>query len=434
MKEDLKQLAGSIIKTVDEIRLYKNNLIKAKAQIKDLEDQLTKKLITKAQFNAYINKLLRGQKIDQYTSSQEQKIFRFLDQIDTNLTTITSSISIKQEIKTKEDIYEVHEAKPTEINVRYIKDLVKKRKKKKDQLEIPNYSLYKTTQYGKISNIFMESFSDYLTKNYNSFFISLYKSLKSSGILILSKTYISIILFSSILTFFIGTLVFFLMFQSLSVISIVNSIFLGIFLASSTFVGLFYYPSIVSSSRRSKIKNDLPFVIVHMAAVAGSGANPISMFNLILTSKEFKGVENDVKKIVNYVNLFGYNLTTSLKLVALTTPSKEFREFLSGLVTIIETGGNLKQYLTAKAEDATTSYKLNMKKYVESLATYSDVYTGILIAGPLLFFSTLAIIQVLGGSLFGVSASVIGLIGTFIVIPSLNLLFLLFISIIQPEI
>lgn len=171
-----------------------------------------------------------------------------------------------------------------------------------------------------------------------------------------------------------------------------------------------------------------------MSAIAGSGANPISMFNLILTSGEFKGVEGEIKKIVNYVNLFGYNLSTSLKLVSTTTPSKEFREFLNGLVTNIETGGDLGQYLNAKASDAITTYKLDRKKYVDTLSTYSDVYTGVLIAAPLLFFATLAIIQVLGGEIFGITAKTIAVIGTFIVIPVMNIVYLLFINIIQPEV
>ena len=45
-----------------------------------------------------------------------------------------------------------------------------------------------------------------------------------------------------------------------------------------------------------------------MAAVAGSGAQPIAMFNLVLSSEEYKGIRDEIKKIVNYVNLFGYDI------------------------------------------------------------------------------------------------------------------------------
>lgn len=432
MPQDIKQLIGNVIKIVDEINIYKNNLNFVKKQINELENKLDNKQIAKSQFNISIDKLTRGKTKEDFILLNEQKILSLLGQIDDIITIITSSISKKDEVKERTSIYEEAKIIP-KADPQYIKGLAKKRSKRKEIL-LPDYTLYKTTKYGKISNLFMENLSNYLTDKYPSFFISMYKSLKSSGITILSKTYVSIMLFSSAMGFIVSFLLFFLLFNSFSIISIINSLLLAIFFSCFVFIALFYYPNIISNNRRRKIKNDLPFVIVHMAAVAGSGAQPIAMFNLVLTSGEFKGIEGEIKKIVNYVNLFGYNLSTSLKLVALTTPSKEFREFLNGLVTTIETGGDLKEYLNAKANDAITTYRLERKKYVASLSTYSDIYVGVLIAAPLLFFATLAIIQVLGGTIFGLTIGTISTVGTFVIIPSLNILYLLFINIMQPEI
>jgi len=75
-----------------------------------------------------------------------------------------------------------------------------------------------------------------------------------------------------------------------------------------------------------------------------------------------------------------------------------------------------------------------IKKYVESLSTYSDIYTGVLIAAPLLFIVTLAIINLLGGQISGLSVATISTIGAYIVLPVLNVMFILFLNIIQPEV
>ena len=128
-------------------------------------------------------------------------------------------------------------------------------------------------------------------------------------------------------------------------------------------------------------------------------------------------MEREIRKIVNYVNLFGYDLTTALRSVAVTTPSAKFRELLVGIVSTLESGGDLKDYLKSKADDALTSYRLDRKKYVETLATYSDIYTRVLIAAPLLFIVTLAIINMIGGSVLGFDASTLAFLGTFFVIP-----------------
>ena len=67
------------------------------------------------------------------------------------------------------------------------------------------------------------------------------------------------------------------------------------------------------------------------------------------------------------------------------------------------------------------------------MSTYSDIYVGVLIAAPLLFFTTLAIIHVIGGTIGGLSISTLAVIGTYIAVPLLNILFLLILSAIQPE-
>ena len=85
------------------------------------------------------------------------------------------------------------------------------------------------------------------------------------------------------------------------------------------------------------------------------------------------------------------------------------------------------------AEDTMNTYRLERKKYVETLSTYSDIYTGILIAAPLLFMVTLAIINILGGVIAGLSVGTLALFGTYIVIPFLNIVFILFLNIVQPE-
>ena len=184
---------------------------------------------------------------------------------------------------------------------------------------------------------------------------------------------------------------------------------------------------------RKRIKEDLPFMIVHMSAVAGSGARPSSVFSLLLKSEEYKGVEGEIKKIVNYINLFGYDLSTALRTVARTTPSDEFRELLNGMFSTITTGGSLKEYLNVKANEAISQYRLDRKRYVESLATYSEVYIGLLIAAPLLFFVALAIVNTLGSTVAGLSIQVVAYLGIFILIPGLNIAFYAFMNLVQPK-
>ena len=182
-----------------------------------------------------------------------------------------------------------------------------------------------------------------------------------------------------------------------------------------------------------EIKNDLPFAILHMAAVAGSGARLIDIFGMLLQSNEYKALSGEIKRIMNYVNLFGYNLTTALKSVAGTTPNEGFKELLNGMVGSVESGGSIKTFLKSKAADTMTRYRLERQKYVETLSMYSDIYTALLIAAPLLFVIVLVLVSIVGSKLGGLEISFIEKIGTFVVVPAMNIGFIVFMNIIQPD-
>jgi len=68
--------------------------------------------------------------------------------------------------------------------------------------------------------------------------------------------------------------------------------------------------------------------------------------------------------------------------------------------------------------------RLERKKYNQVVSTYSDVYTGILITAPLLFIVVLTIVNNFGGGFAGLSVESIAMIGTYALIPFLNILFI----------
>ncbi|MFA5175736.1 MAG: type II secretion system F family protein [Candidatus Nanoarchaeia archaeon] len=318
--------------------------------------------------------------------------------------------------------------KNPEINP-YIKKFAKNYKKVKSKPAVVPYTLYKPNQFAKISNRFVEPITLLLLRKFPELFKPLFNSLKLIRLNMLSESYVSIMIFSSILAFFVGTILF-----SIILKNILNGLGLGVLSLFFTVILFFFYPKSNINSRRKKIKSELPFAIIHMAAIAGSGTPPINIFSLLIQSKEYPELETEFKKIMNHINIFGYDLSTALKSVASTCPSPEFGELLNGIVSTVNSGGDLKTYLETKAQDALSTYKLERQKYVESIATYSDIYTGILIAAPLLFITTLAIINVIGGAVGGLTATVIAQYGTFLVLPILNVGFIAFLNLTATEI
>jgi flagellar protein FlaJ len=228
--------------------------------------------------------------------------------------------------------------------------------------------------------------------------------------------------------------IFFLIQSPVFLIALAKSLVLGMIFSCLVFAVFFIYPQMRIKSRVRSINTNLPFAIDHMSSVTASGVPPATMFKLIADSREYGEVSFEIEKISNYIDLFGYDLNTAIRTVAVTTPSQPFKEFFEGMINTIESGGDLKSYLSEKSKEALLSYRLERQKYVEAISTYSDIYIGILIAAPLFFISTLALVSMLGGSVGGMAIDTLIALGTYLVIPVLNILFIVFLEVNQPQV
>ncbi len=315
--------------------------------------------------------------------------------------------------------------------------LAKESRRVRDLLENEKVEAYKSNSFGAMANIFVKKTSISLVNAFPELFEYLYNALRTANVKILSNTYVSIMVFVSISMFLTVTSALIFVFLALNypIYEIVlRSFFFGFLAAAISAVFFFAYPFIKISERRKNITANMPFAINHLAAVSSSGVPPASMLELISESNEYGEIAVEFKKVVDLINVFGYDLLTAIRTVSASTPNQAFKEILDGMVSTIETGGDLESYLKEKAEEATLTYKLERQKYNESISTYSDIYTGVLIAAPLFFVAALAIINLLGGTIGGFGIEAIMAFGAYIAIPGLNILFLTFLQMNQPEV
>jgi len=346
-------------------------------------------------------------------------------------TTLPSSVLRWQIIKRKLPMEEERRfISPTAMSeeARRIKAILESRKAPK---------IYSPSFIGSIANITIRKLSFFLLDNFPDFFKQLYNSLRLANIKILSNTYVNIMLllslFVSLISFLFFTTFFFFLNQPM-IIVIAKSILLTLLAASITLIAFYIYPQSRIKARRRNINTNLPFAINHMAAIAASGVPPSRMFKLIAQSGEYGDVSVELEKIVEYTDLFGYDLTTAIKSVAATCPSPALKEFFDGLLSTIQSGGEIKDFMSEKSSETLLSYQLERQKYVENVSTYSDIYTGILIAAPLFFVLALSLVSLLGGAVGGIAVDTLIVLGTYVAIPILNVLFILFLEITQPEI
>ena len=408
---------------INEIKTYKKEKIEIQEKIKNLNSDFSQGKINDDKYKNSLKKILMGKKEKELIENYNNKIIKNLNEIKKNI----NFDELFAEKKLKLDLEEKFDEE------KLIKEFVKNSKKKKVNLEKIKYITYKTNFYNVFANKIFGNSAENLIKKYPKYFDDLRRTVRLANLRIFFNTYVSLGILSFFLTMLLSFLLSLVIFMDFSVFAFAKYISLSLLMGIIVLAGLYYYPRIIMDSRRRDIKQDLPFAIIHMAAVAGSGAQLVTVFSMIVESNEYKGLEGEIKRILNYVNLFGYNMSTALRAVAENTPSNEFKELLNGMIESIESGGSLKNYLKNKADDIMTTYKLERKRYVETLSTYSDIYTAILIAAPLLFIIVLVLLSIVGTKVGGVDISFIEKLGTFIVVPVLNIGFIIFLNIVQPE-
>ncbi len=285
---------------------------------------------------------------------------------------------------------------------------------------------------------FIRFFARFGLKHFPNYLKPIKQEIEQSELRIVYETYIGKMFFFTFVSFFA---IFYWMFTLLvfavgaePTVSLIGA-FIFSLVTSFIILTIFHsYPFQKISSKKSSIEAVMPFAINHMAAISSSGVPPYIMFKLLTDIKEYEEVSNEARIITRNVETFGMDITSAIKQVASRTPSDEFRQFLYGIVSTIDTGGSLIQYLKNSAKEALFNYRLKREHYLSTLSTYADLYTAVMIAAPLFFISILSVMSLIGGKLMGMQITDAMKIGVYGVMPMLNILFILFLHFTQPRV
>jgi len=305
--------------------------------------------------------------------------------------------------------------------------------------------IQKPSFYAKLSNTFFRKFSNNLISK--GHFSDLNKSLRKINSRFVVGSYVSMIFFTGFLAFIFALFLFIvLLFFNVSIIfpnilTPVEFSFLRLLKVIwvipllPAFVGFLFYifPFSESKNLGGKIDQELPFITIHMSAIASSGVEPTNIFKIILKSGEYKYTSIEIKKLMNLINFHGADMVTALKKISISSSSMKLKELLNGLAVTITSGGNLHDYLNKHAETMLFDYKLEREKYNKISETFMDIYISIAIAAPMIMLMIFVIIGSTGlmGNIFGLSTkalSVLMIMG----IVLLNIFFLIFLRLKQP--
>ncbi|OIO81751.1 hypothetical protein AUJ84_00495 [Candidatus Pacearchaeota archaeon CG1_02_32_132] len=330
-----------------------------------------------------------------------------------------------------------------EHELRISKDLIRRLNKKRAHETVARDNYRGAGLYSRFANGFFLNTSQKWLKRGD--FKSLISDLKKSNLNILSSTYISLMIMSTVIGFLFGivlttVLVFVGVSSSFPFIGLYDGGYLFRLLKLSwlvlviplgTWFSLYLYPGAEKRSVGSRIDQELPFVVIQMGSISGSGIEPVEIFKIIGTSEDYKCAGKEIIKLLNQINIYGYDLVTALNNVSRTTPSIKLSELLGGLSTTISSGGDLGTFFEKRADTLLNEYALEREKFTKVAETFMDIYISVVIATPMILLLLLVMISVSGISL-GVDINVMSFLIIFVV-AIVNVLFLIFLHLKQPN-
>jgi|SRR3989344_1447457 len=321
----------------------------------------------------------------------------------------------------------------------YIKKLKKRQKEPKEE----HFEFRAARGFLKLSNkLFFNSATNFIEKGY---FKKLSKEIRKANIDILFHSYVAVILMSTFLSVIVSLIILvLLMFFNFSMVWPIMTIYNGeyinrfmqifwipLVLPISTFISLYFYPSTEKQALAKGVNQELPFAIIHMSAISGSGIQPAEIFRIIGLSKEYPYLRKEIRKVLNQINIYGYDLITALNNAASSTSSVKLAELFSGLATTINSGGGFQDFFDKRAGTLLMDYRLEREKHTKTAETFMDIYISIVIAAPMILMLFLIILTV-GSFDVGLSTGQL----TFLIIGvtvAINVAFLIFLHLNQPS-
>ncbi len=292
------------------------------------------------------------------------------------------------------------------------KRTLKRIKKKKE--EIIEKKIRKPSSYVKFANRIFSNYAISLLKKGK--YKDLETNLLKANLKFLPKSYVSVIFFTTLLSVIVSLfiLIFFLFFNITSNLPILTKVTEGIFVRFSkifwilfvipigTFLIMYSYPSMEKKSAAWRINQELPFATINMAAISGSMIEPSKIFSIIVSTKEYPYLKREFTKLINDINILGYDLVSALRNSANNSSSKKLTELFNGIATTINSGGNLPTFFDKRAQSLLFEYRVEKEKKTRSAETFMDIYISVVIAAPMILMLLLMMMKISG---LGISLS-----------------------------
>jgi len=224
--------------------------------------------------------------------------------------------------------------------------------------------------------------------------------LERAHIDIRAGAYISYVWVNTIFAGIISSVIFFSLILLLSVDFwvIIFLAFVPIFTVILVYFSSISMPASKAKARGKKIDLNLPYALNFISAMSSAGITPTEIFKSLSKQRIYGEIREEALWIYRDVGLLGRDIISAIKANIHRTPSEKFKEFLQGAIVTVQSGGALKPYFMAKADQYTRENRVTQKQLIEGLGIMAEAYVTAAVAGVLLIIIIIPLLMIIRGS------------------------------------
>ncbi|MFC7203913.1 type II secretion system F family protein [Haloferax namakaokahaiae] len=155
-------------------------------------------------------------------------------------------------------------------------------------------------------------------------------------------------------------------------------------------------PYSTASARKREINMLLSDAISFMYALSVGGLNQLEILEAMAMAEDTYGeVSREFQSIVQETEYFGVDYRNAIREQAITTPSDELSQFLTDMLSIVNSGGDMQGFLNDKKDKHLRTAKQQQEQTLETMELFGEMYMTLSLF-PLLLIIILVIMSMLG--------------------------------------
>ncbi len=209
-----------------------------------------------------------------------------------------------------------------------------------------------------------------------------------------------------------------------ALVLLVSASLFAAYTAAAVYLYRYYTPRMAAAKRRRRIESSMTRTVAFAYALSRGGMTFPEVLRALARNEDVFGEgASEFRVAVRDIDLLGRDITTTIRKVAIRTPSDSFQAFCENLASVLQSGQDLPEFLKSQYERYRDDAAEKQDEMIEQLATAAEMYVTVAVAGVLFMITILLVI----GLTTGDTLTLIQLV-TYLGIPVINVVFVAYLA------